>query len=409
MLHADKRKSLGHNLVGLDLAWLTEKVASTCLGNRLRRGHGAKMCEITCAAVLLLLLYMWQLQIMMFAFKTDTLPVARDVCTQYRWLHHEAKTKYVGEAFIKFETFLFLNSTSASAAVHRKMRRTEEGSSGVTRWANSTHLHEWPEEDIRKWTQEGCSEKAPKGHEEEEERRHKPWMYHPYSDFYRMTGRDRMELMRDYWFDHIIAAVFLFLLLFGSQISLGMHGKMLQKLTDQTNSNSIDVAANRKQIDANKAGIDRNAKINDRQEEDLAKIRETDKRQEAMIQKIMNSDLNQDQKIEEIRKIEATQAEEIKRIKEVDAAQEARIKEQEAEIKNNEAVDRRQTQQIELIQQEEQKLKRSVSMLEEHEKELEEREKEFEKKMEAKFDQLYGMILELQGNAGGGGRKKKMW
>ena len=74
-------------------------------------------------------------QVMLFAFKTDTLPVARDVCTQYRWLHH--KGEWYGHLFVKFETLLFFNSTSASEAVYNN---SLDWDSGVKRWSNSTAL-----------------------------------------------------------------------------------------------------------------------------------------------------------------------------------------------------------------------------------------------------------------------------
>ena len=59
--------------------------------HRFRRGIGAKTFEGILAGFFLILIYMQQSMVMLFAYKTNVLPVARDVCTQYRWLHQEAE------------------------------------------------------------------------------------------------------------------------------------------------------------------------------------------------------------------------------------------------------------------------------------------------------------------------------
>jgi len=53
----------------------------------LRWGYGAKTCETVATAILMFIVYMQQLFVLIFAYATNTLPVARDVCTMWRMMH----------------------------------------------------------------------------------------------------------------------------------------------------------------------------------------------------------------------------------------------------------------------------------------------------------------------------------
>ncbi|CAE8617893.1 unnamed protein product [Polarella glacialis] len=55
----------------------------------LRRGFGGQKTELIITFVAMLSIYIRQLFVVLFALKTNILPVARDVCSMYRW-HHSA-------------------------------------------------------------------------------------------------------------------------------------------------------------------------------------------------------------------------------------------------------------------------------------------------------------------------------
>mmetsp|Transcript_46123 Transcript_46123/g.119292 ORF Transcript_46123/g.119292 Transcript_46123/m.119292 type:complete len:531 (+) Transcript_46123:86-1678(+) len=56
----------------------------------LRWGYGAKTCETVATAILMFIVYMQQLFVLIFAYATNTLPVARDVCTQWRMMNGQS-------------------------------------------------------------------------------------------------------------------------------------------------------------------------------------------------------------------------------------------------------------------------------------------------------------------------------
>ena len=88
----------------------------------LRRFCGWGHVESILAACAMFLIYIQQAQVVQFAYKTDVLPVARDVCTHYRWLHHQAHEFQAvatwfseeGMILIRLETLTELKSFNSS-------------------------------------------------------------------------------------------------------------------------------------------------------------------------------------------------------------------------------------------------------------------------------------------------------
>lgn len=90
---------------------LTEKHAKTitfpglieCMANTLpwlRRGFGARRLETAITFVGMCLIYTQQLFVVMHALDTDVLPLARDVCTWWRWEHgHSGNSEKLGFYF----------------------------------------------------------------------------------------------------------------------------------------------------------------------------------------------------------------------------------------------------------------------------------------------------------------------
>ena len=95
---------------------------------------------------------------------------------------------------------------------------------------NIEWIHTDPDTKHHYWKQRGCNLKEPSEDEKE-----KPWKFHPYADFYRMTKRDRIDLMWEFPKWHVIALSSLGTLLLGSQGALRFHGHVFQKaLADKT-------------------------------------------------------------------------------------------------------------------------------------------------------------------------------
>lgn len=57
----------------------------------LKRGHGARKVEVICAYSLLFVIYFRQLNVIVYALHTDVLPVARDMCTFWRYQTGQAE------------------------------------------------------------------------------------------------------------------------------------------------------------------------------------------------------------------------------------------------------------------------------------------------------------------------------
>ena len=115
---------------------------------------------------MLFFIYVQQLCVILFAYKTDILPVARDICTQYRWLEHQDDDLWL-DAFANWFIFAAQHMVFIDAGNATKVRVEDQ----LNETENTTH-----------GTVKGCdfSEET-----------------HPLSDYYRMTWSDRVELFED--------------------------------------------------------------------------------------------------------------------------------------------------------------------------------------------------------------------
>ena len=133
---------------------------------------------------MLFLIYVQQLCVILFAYKTDILPVARDICTQYRWFEHHADYNYLDAAASWFifaaQHLVLLDARSATMIRVQDQLNVKE---------NTTHGYV-----------KGCEQLDD----------------HPKHDYYRMTWSDRADLFEDLprwvWFWMVIL---LFLLVLG--------------------------------------------------------------------------------------------------------------------------------------------------------------------------------------------------
>ena len=133
-------------------------VGLSCCGYPIR----ARQCEHTLTNTLLLFIYFHQLCIILFAYKTDILPAARDICTQYRWFSHHADYHYL-DVVASWFIFAAQNMVLIDAR-NATMTRFEEQ---LSHSLNTSH-----------GSVQGCELKK----------------RHPYGDYFRMTVKDRLEL-----------------------------------------------------------------------------------------------------------------------------------------------------------------------------------------------------------------------
>jgi len=81
---SQKRTTLPADFEG-DMPKFVLDILQSKLCQGLRRGKGARRGELFLTFTLLFCVYAQQLQVVMFAVDTNVLPIARDVCTMWRW------------------------------------------------------------------------------------------------------------------------------------------------------------------------------------------------------------------------------------------------------------------------------------------------------------------------------------
>ena len=197
----------------------------------LRRGIGAKTIEGIIAGCLLILIYMQQSMVVLFAHKTNVLPVARDVCTQYRWLHAEAEGLQVPAMLFRlFEKTIPVNTVAASDDLYNK-KLNNITNNQTFRPSTNVVL---PDGTIRIVNQTlGC-------HLTE---------LHPYGDFYRMTMTDRWDLIWDNPWTMFWGAVLLIVVLLGSHTGSMIHARFFSITEGEDTSSRAEMRRSMTQME----------------------------------------------------------------------------------------------------------------------------------------------------------------